>query len=285
MTRLKDGDRVRHPALPAWGIGQVIGVPVGNTVRVFFVGVGEKLISLEHVSLVPVSGTEANQPLLDNLRRVESGGVIRYRSLPESIAYFLREYPGGFYGQKFLSQERDYKVAAHGICCDLLSEIGLRRLLSAGDFDEVVLRSLRVVNATNLIFPNEKMSFRDGLTDEGHRKEFAQALYEVLHGDQTPERRFLRFIRTLETIGSPKWTIASYFPFLHEPNKYVFLKPTVTQHAAEICAFEINYRSELNWRTYERVQAFAQYLLVEITELKPRDMIDIQSFMWCIAPE
>jgi hypothetical protein len=220
------------------------------------------VIALDHVSLVPVSGAEASNPLLDNLRRVDSEAMIRYRSLPDSMAYFLREYPGGFYGQKFLTQEREYKVAAHSLCSDLLSKTQLRRLLSSDDTDEVIQRALRVVNATNLIFPNEKMSLRDGLADWGHRTRFGQALYELLHGGQPLE----------------EW-------FLYEPSKYVFLKPTVTRHAAEICAFEINYRSELNWRTYERVQPFAHYLLAATAELNPRGMIDIQSFMWCIAPE
>jgi hypothetical protein len=283
--RLKNGDRVKHPALPAWGIGQVLGDPVDNTVRVFFVGVGEKVIALDRVSLMLVTGTEAHEALLDNLRRSDSGAVIRYRSLPESIAYFLRQYPGGFYGQTFMKQERNYKVAAHELCSDLLSKTKLEQLLSSRDCDEVIREALRVVNATNLIFPNEKMSFRDGLADLATRTRFAEALYDLLHGVGVLEQRFLGFIRVLEAIGAAKWTIASYFPFLFDPNDYVFLKPTVTQHAAEVCGFEINYRSELNWRTYERVQAFARYLEGAIAELKPRDMIDIQSFMWCIAPE
>src|SRR5262245_8841456 len=67
--QLKDGDRVKHPTLKAWGLGQVIGNPVGNTVKVFFVGVGEKTIALDYASLIPVSGPEASSPLLDNLRR------------------------------------------------------------------------------------------------------------------------------------------------------------------------------------------------------------------------
>ena len=64
----------------------------------------------------------------------------------------------------------------------------------------------------------------------------------------------------------------------------MFLKPTVTQNAAEISGFAINYRPDLNWHTYASVLAFAKYLKAELVELSPRDMIDVQSFMWCIAP-
>jgi hypothetical protein len=48
--------------------------------------------------------------------------------------------------------------------------------------------------------------------------------------------------------------------------------------------FDIHYRPALNWRTYRSVLAFAQYLKVALVGLSPRDMIDIQSFLWCMAP-
>lgn len=65
----------------------------------------------------------------------------------------------------------------------------------------------------------------------------------------------------------------------------MFVKPTVTQNAAAVSGFEINYKSQLNWVTYKQVLAFSQYLHRELSELKPRDLIDVQSFMWCIASE
>lgn len=281
---LKDGDRVRHPALPDWGIGQVLSDPVGKSARVFFVGAGEKLISLDHVSLIPVKGSDAAHPLLDNLRLADSS-TIRYRSLPHSVAHFLHEYPGGFCGRRFMDEERTYKVAAHELCAGLLSKANLGRLLSTHDYAQATREALRVVNATNLIFPNEKMSLREGLDDAAGQDRFSESLYSVLHGSGSLEERFLGFARVLEAIGAAKWTIASYFLFLYDPDAHIFVKPTVTQNAAEICGFEINYRAELNWRTYDRVHAFARYLRGQLAELEPRDMIDIQSFMWCIAPQ
>ena len=64
----------------------------------------------------------------------------------------------------------------------------------------------------------------------------------------------------------------------------MFVKPTITQHMAEICAYDINYRSQVTSRTYLRVMDFSAYLKEAIAELEPADMIDVQSFMWCIAP-
>lgn len=146
------------------------------------------------------------------------------------------------------------------------------------------MRALRVVNATNLIFPNEKMSLKDGLATEDRKKLFSETLYQLLYGNADLEERFMWFARALEEIGAAKWTTASYFIFIVFPDRYMFMKPTVTQSAAEVSAFEINYRPKLNWLTYKSVLAFSDYLKSELSELKPRDMIDVQSFMWCIAP-
>ena len=94
----------------------------------------------------------------------------------------------------------------------------------------------------------------------------------------------MAFAKVLEELGADKWTTVSYFLFILLPEKYMFVKPTVTQNAAEISAFELNYRPQLNWLTYKSVLEFSEYLQSELVELKPRDMIDVQSFMWCISP-
>jgi hypothetical protein len=60
---------------------------------------------------------------------------------------------------------------------------------------------------------------------------------------------------------------------------------TITKNSADICAFDIRYRPELNWVTYEAVLRFSQFLKDALVDLKPRDMIDVQSFMWCIRPD
>ena len=77
----------------------------------------------------------------------------------------------------------------------------------------------------------------------------------------------------------------NYFLFVVHPDKYMFVKPTIVQYASELCGFEINYKPELNWLPYQSILTFSKYLFSEISELKPRDMIDVSSFMWCITPD
>jgi hypothetical protein len=281
---LKKGDRVRHLIKTEWGLGEVLADAHEEKVRVFFVGAGEKTISLTHVTLDCIPKDDAAHPVLDNLHVPAARGRMRYLSLPESVERFLARFPQGFYGDRFASEEREYKVRAHQLAQDLLSQSALTRLLSANDYGEVCRRALRVANATNLIFPYEKMALKDGLESPAHQQAFATALFHLLYGDDDLKPRFERYVDILEGIGAAKWTIATYFLFIVYPAEYVFLKPTVTQNAAEISGFAINYRPDLNWLTYTSVLTFAKYLKTELTGLSPRDMIDVQSFMWCIAP-
>lgn len=280
----KKGERVKHPARGDWGLGEVLQDSSGDNVRIFFVGGGEKTISLKYVEPIKVDGDEANHPVLNNLKISNTSKGIKYQSLSQSIERFLEIFPEGFYGEKYADEERDYKLKAHNLARELLGKKDLEALLSKSSYGEICMRALRVVNATNLIFPNEKMSLKDGLATEDRKKLFSETLYQLLYGNADLEERFMWFARALEEIGSAKWTTASYFIFIVFPDRYMFMKPTVTQSAAEVSAFEINYRPKLNWLTYKSVLAFSDYLKSELSELKPRDMIDVQSFMWCIAP-
>ena len=282
------GDRVRHPTKPSWGLGQVLEDSTAESVRIFFVGAGEKLLGLAYVHPIKVTGPEAASTLLDNLKIKAGAEGIKFKSLPESIQYFLTEFPEGFHGERLHRHERRYKIEAHELGKEQLDPTVLRGLLSSRNYGEVCTRALKLVNATNLIVPNEKMALKDGLKTAAHQEKFATALVDLLYGTTDDyEQRFMRFATVLEEIGAAKWTTATYFPFLIFPQEHMFLKPTVTQEAADLCGFEIGYKPQLNWKTYERVLAFSMWLFDELTErgLKPRDMIDVQSFIWCIGPE
>jgi hypothetical protein len=96
------------------------------------------------------------------------------------------------------------------------------------------------------------MNFVDGLRKLPFQEQFCETLYDLLFSDGALERRFTFFCKALVEMGSAKWTVATYFPFIMYPDEYMFMKPIVTSKAADICAFELNYKSELNWLTYEK---------------------------------
>ena len=133
------------------------------------------------------------------------------------------------------------------------------------------------------------MWLADALTTEGRHQLFAQELLALLYGDETLQCRFERYTKMLYDIGAAKWTIATYFLFLASPETQIFLKPEVTKHAAKMLGVDIDYRPEVNWSTYSRVLRLAETLKHKLSEekreeLMPRDMIDVQSFIWVIGP-
>lgn len=284
QVEYKKGDRVRHPTKADWGLGEVLENSNGETVRIFFVGSGEKMLSLKYVQPIKVTEAEAAHPVLDNLKISRSASGVKYQSLPQSIQFFREQFPEGFYGDKYREHEREYKDKAHSLAQELLNRDTLGELLESHSYTEIAKRALKIVNATNLIFPNEKMALKDGLAEPAAQKAFSKALFSLLYGEESLELRFIAFAKVLEDIDAAKWTTATYYLFIVHPSKYMFVKPTITQYSSELCGFEVNYKPQLNWITYKSVLDFSEYLFSAISELQPRDMIDVQSFMWCIAP-
>ena len=279
----KKGERIRHPEKEEWGLGQLLNDSLDEKVEVFFTEVGEKLLSLKYMKPVRIEGDEAESAVLDNLVKSARSDRQKYKNIDVLIADFLKVYPDGFTDSAYMKKERDGKVMAHQRAAELLDGEKLNELLQKSEYDAVCQRALEVIDGTNLIFPTEKASLRAALGSATQQQLFAEGLYQLLYGADNLERRFLDFSNVLKRIGTPKWTILSYLLFIVFPGKYMFVKPRVTEKAAEISAFEIHYVSELSWPTYRSVMRYAQYLSAKLAKLNPKDMFDIQSFIWSIS--
>ena len=70
------------------------------------------------------------------------------------------------------------------------------------------------------------------------------------------------------------------FGFIAQPERHIFLKPNVTRVAARKYGVEFAYTSRPNWATYESLLNFAALVRRDVRDLRPRDMIDTQSFIW-----
>ena len=69
------------------------------------------------------------------------------------------------------------------------------------------------------------------------------------------------------------------------PEEHIFLKPRVTQAAARQYAFDFRYQSRPNWDTYQSLLEFAEQVRRDQRDLKPRDMIDLQGFIWVLGSD
>jgi hypothetical protein len=200
---------------------------------------------------------------------------------------FLRFFPGGFRDEKYISWEREYKWETHERWQEALGQEEFRRLLRAGEFAEVAARAVRVEQRSrhSMIFSFEKMALRDAVkVDEGARA-FAEGLYEFLHGASGLEQRFERWVEVVAALPRRQtrvltWPLVTVFGFIAQPGVHIFLKPNVTRAAARAYGFDLPYKSRPSWQTYASLLEFAELVRRDLRDLRPRDMIDIQSFMW-----
>lgn len=76
------------------------------------------------------------------------------------------------------------------------------------------------------------------------------------------------------------WPLLTVFGFIAQPDRHMFLKPNVTRAAAKEYGFDFNYISRPDWETYQSLLLFAETVRRDNRDLKPRDMMDLQSFIW-----
>jgi hypothetical protein len=198
---------------------------------------------------------------------------------------FLRKFPGGFRDETYLAWERDYKWEAHQEWLEALHEDSFRKLLRQGRFLDIAGRAVRIESGRSLLFSFEKMALRDAVRSEAGAKLFAEGLFDFLHGKKSLEQRFSDWVAAIETLPRKQtrvltWPLVTVFGFIAQPDRHIFLKPNTTKEAARKLDLPFDYHSRPNWATYQSYLGLAETTRRRIRDLKPRDMIDIQSFLW-----
>ena len=198
---------------------------------------------------------------------------------------FLRFFPGGFQDETYLDWERNYKWEAHERWEASLSREAFRAALAAKHYAEIAARAVQIESRTNLLFSFEKMALRDAVKSPAGARAFAEGLYEFLYGRGGEEGKFEKWCVVVAALPRKQtrvltWPIVTIFGFLATPERHIFLKPNVTKIAAREYGFDFHYESRPAWKTYASLLAFASTVRDDLRDLKPRDMIDIQSFIW-----
>jgi hypothetical protein len=198
---------------------------------------------------------------------------------------FLRFFPKGFHDPKYVDWERGYKWEAHEKWIVSLDKPGFQKLLRAGDYSEIARTAVAIESRTNLLFSFEKMALRDAVKSARGAQLFAQALFDFLHGSGGDERRFEAWRDAVAELPRKQtrvltWPLLTVFGFIAQPERHMFLKPNVTRIAAKEYGFEFDYVSRPNWNTYASLLDFAGQVRRDNRDLRPRDMIDLQSFIW-----
>ena len=277
-----------------WGLGKVLEDSSGDIVRIYFVEAGEKKLNLNYARLEKIEGEEANHPKLANLktskaRGSSTGKTVKSKSrlnLSSMVDIFLQKFPDGFDDSAFYEYERRYKATAHQQFKHQLWKEDFSLLLAENKYEVVCQHALETIYAINkekeFISRFEVSALNRGLKTEFNKQLFSEYLFALLYGEETLESRFKSWCECLTEINAAKWPIATFFGFIAFPKEQMFLKPDVTKKVANACDFELSYTIEPNWLTYKKLLDFSNFLFKQLSELSPKDMIDIKSFIWSV---
>jgi hypothetical protein len=198
----------------------------------------------------------------------------RYIGWEGAQKLFLYYYPGGFVSAAF--SERPYKLKAKE---KLDTLVPLKAALAGTGDPEAVLSVFR---ATDMLYPIEKSRVQEVLRSP-MANDFIQASANFAGGDRKQSLRELH--RILSPFEANKWTIVTYLPFLWKPFEHMFLKPDATKDFAERVGhrFANAYNTDLDLRTYDALLDLAETTTEKLSELVPRDNLDIQSFIWVVS--
>ena len=243
------------------------------------VEMGKQIVGLvfspEGKPLLKIEGTIADE-VWQQLHDQFGMSNPKYFGYDGAIARFLKFYKSGFESKNFICDERDYKVSAKE---KLDSTVPLEAALSGKGHGEAVLSAFR---STNLLYPVEKTRLQELLRGKS-ADDFITAAAQLCVGDTRPALN--RLDELLRPFDNAKWTVVTYLPFLWKPHQHMFLKPEVTKDFAVRVGHSFSgiYEAKLNADVYESLLSMVVRTRAELSELNPRDNIDIQSFIWVIG--
>ncbi|MCY4427843.1 MAG: hypothetical protein OXC05_12555 [Halieaceae bacterium] len=199
----------------------------------------------------------------------------RYFGYDGARARFQKFFPNGFHSEGFASQERTFKLELKK---KLDSTAPLEQALEVGGLGESVLAVYR----SNLLSPYEVIPMQNLLRGP-NADSFIQAAARF--ATNATSSTLLELDRVLKPHDCAKWTIATYLPFLWQPESHMFLKPEATKDFAVRVghSFASVYESRLDFDVYASLLNLADKTASELIDLAPRDQIDIQSFIWIVG--
>ncbi|HYF30700.1 MAG TPA: hypothetical protein VD993_06250 [Chitinophagaceae bacterium] len=203
---------------------------------------------------------------------------------------FLYYFKKGFNDPTYLDWERNYKWQAHLAWEEQLNREAYERQLQSRRYADIANTAVRIESRTNLLFSFEKMALRDAVKTPAGAKAFAEGLFNYIYADDPLQDRFEAFTEVLASLPRKQtrvltWPLQTVFGFIGNPDEHIFLKPRVTKIAAEKYGYDFQYTSRPNWKTYQNLLAFAEEIGADQADLQPRDLIDMQSFMWVLGSD
>ncbi len=295
-NRVENGMLVMHVK---FGLGKVVHTS-GDRLYIVFRDQSERTARIFKSSFPGISLAEVqSDPVLDNLTPLsEEGGnwvlPTERLSADAAVAAFLAQWPRGFEDSDYIESERSKREKSHRLFVESFGKGQIAALLADNKMDELATRTRTLVEQANLLSRLEAATLFEALDIDYAARNYFGALNDLLEveydeTDETDERlekafrNYVNVCASLPQVGESRvfaWQNITLLPFLAQPKRHMFLKPVITRRAANTLAFDIGYDTMPNWPTYARLLRMGKTWANITEELGPKDMIDVQSFLY-----
>jgi hypothetical protein len=296
---------------PEWGLGLVVEDQPDNWVLVFEHAGRKKFVKSKAKTLVAVTlsrealeqletklhGRHASKSGAPRKAKRPSKAATRFSTFEQQLEFFEKLFAGGFEGDRFVREERGepeakgkagYKTAAVAMAREELSPARFENTPP----EELFESAKRILGATNIVFPIEGAIPFGGLA-AADRPAALAGLKQLLHGGgEYPLRveRFAASVNLKDKSGKGKkvtWPLGTLFGALYEPTEHTCVKPTYFAAQGATLGLEVEKSQPVTaagYRQFFEVARTTQARLLAAGQ-RPRDFIDVYSFIWTTHAE
>jgi hypothetical protein len=305
MSAIRVGSYVTHSQRPAWGVGKVFGqspqhvlvgfraLPVQERFKrmEFRFGLLEPSDIKQDIELdswkVECDSTCHYLGAVEKPRKVKTAAWTREQAMER----FLGKFNNGFTDVWYRSTHRDQRVSQHQTLTARLQPERLRALAVSDPRTgaAMILQLLHTSSRPLLNGKSELPRLGDAFADVKKLPQFLVALADLLEAERPNVKTFEAYVAALAAFdvaakNSPvTWPIVTAIPYLAQPDRHLFVRPTSIQRAATLLGFELRFNRKPNWQTYERVLGMGNNLLEFIKPRSGEDMFDVHAFITAIG--
>jgi len=206
------------------------------------------------------------------------------RELVELVRRRYRDW-AGFDDPRMVEEERDYKVYLCDRARDWLEKETLEGLLEAGDAAGFVDRLDRLgkEKGNNLLYRGVPRAGDLGILYQERldKPAFCRQVFDLLYGEGESAQWLGRYSEWVSDQGLPnKWTFPTFLLWARHPEEEVFVKPTVAAASIRLLGSDLELGPAPNGDDYVEFRELVLGLKQDLAEYGPRDVTDLQSFLW-----
>ncbi len=282
------GKIVELPIKEAWGPGKIMKIENGYAF-IRFRDDGDKMMKKYAIGDNPLRwAAEQSDSSFDNLAAPakKRRAPAPHLTLAQALGSFTAKYPQGFIDPAYLGSglqgDKNQRDHLTRLFQDSFGDGQLETMINNRSFDMISGRALSFLSAQKLLGRDELNAFKALLADHSATMVYFDALNKLLKDGTLLYDSMQPYFETVLSSpikGFAKWPNATLLPFLAQPYRFMFLKPSVLKSFASAMDVNFLYEPKLSWRIYHSLLVLSEEVLQKTKPLGSKDYLDVQAFI------